>query len=74
MSDFRKFLRSKPIIGMIHMPALPGAPRHTMDLEALVGFARKGGDLKLSSGDEAQEQRVGEMLQLIVATREFQRV
>jgi uncharacterized protein (DUF1800 family) len=42
--------------------------------EALVGFARKGGDLKLGSGDTAQEQRVGEMLQLIVATREFQRV
>jgi hypothetical protein len=40
--------------------------------EALVGFAKKGGDLNL---DEAgQAQRVGEMLQLIVATREFQRV
>jgi len=40
--------------------------------EALVGFARKGGDLNLD--DPAQAQRVGEMLQLIVATREFQRV
>ena len=40
--------------------------------EALVGFARKGGDLDLD--DEVQKQRVGEMLQLIVATREFQRV
>jgi len=40
--------------------------------EALVGFARKGGDLKLSGGDKAQEQRVGEMLQLIVSTREYQ--
>jgi uncharacterized protein (DUF1800 family) len=40
--------------------------------EALVGFAKKGGDLNLD--DEGQAQRVGEMLQLIVATREFQRV
>jgi uncharacterized protein (DUF1800 family) len=40
--------------------------------EALVGFARKGGDLNLD--ETGQEQRVGEMLQLIVATREFQRV
>jgi hypothetical protein len=42
--------------------------------EALVGFARKGGDLKLTDGNRDQEQRVGEMLQLIVATREYQRV
>jgi len=41
--------------------------------EALIGFAKKGGDLKLGEGRE-QEQRVGEMLQLIVATREYQRV
>jgi uncharacterized protein (DUF1800 family) len=40
--------------------------------EALVGFAKKGGDLNLD--DAGQAQRVGEMLQLIVATREFQRV
>lgn len=40
--------------------------------EALVGFARKGGNLNLDDADQAQ--RVGEMLQLIVATREFQRV
>jgi uncharacterized protein (DUF1800 family) len=42
--------------------------------EALVGFARKGGDLDLADGKRETEQRVGEMLQLIVATREFQRV
>jgi uncharacterized protein (DUF1800 family) len=40
--------------------------------EALVGFARKSGDLKLADGNRDQEQRVGEMLQLIVSTREFQ--
>jgi uncharacterized protein (DUF1800 family) len=38
---------------------------------ALLDFARKGGDLRLDS-DQAGEQRVAEMLQLIVATREFQ--
>jgi len=40
--------------------------------EALVAFAQKGGPLLLSEGDRDAEQRVGEMLQLIVATREFQ--
>jgi hypothetical protein len=40
--------------------------------EALVGFARKGGPLNLDNA--GQRERVGEMLQLIVATREFQRV
>jgi hypothetical protein len=40
--------------------------------DALVSFARKGGPLRLSDGDRDAEQRVGEMLQLIVATREFQ--
>jgi len=41
--------------------------------EALVGFAKKGGDVTLSDGKRETEQRVGEMLQLIVATREYQR-
>jgi uncharacterized protein (DUF1800 family) len=39
---------------------------------ALVSFARTGGPLRLTEGDRAGEQRVGELLQLIVATREFQ--
>ena len=41
---------------------------------ALVTFAAKTGPLRLADGDRAAEQRVGEMLQMIVATREFQRV
>src|SRR6266852_4123088 len=41
---------------------------------ALLDFARKGGALELTPGDRAAEQRVGEMLSLIVATREFQLV
>jgi uncharacterized protein (DUF1800 family) len=42
--------------------------------DALTGFAQKGGNLKLSPGDREAEQRVGEMLSMIVATREFQLV
>jgi len=41
---------------------------------ALLDFARKGGALRLTPGDQAAEQRIGEMLSLIVATREFQLV
>jgi hypothetical protein len=41
--------------------------------EALTAYARRGGTLRLTDGDQAAEERVGEMLQLIVATREFQR-
>jgi hypothetical protein len=41
--------------------------------DALTAFARRGGTLRLPEGDRAAEERVGEMLQLIVATREFQR-
>jgi uncharacterized protein (DUF1800 family) len=40
---------------------------------ALIDFAQKGGPLRLAAGRE-QEQRVGELLALIVATREFQLV
>ena len=29
----------KPIIGMIHLPALPGAPRHDRGIDELVDFA-----------------------------------
>jgi uncharacterized protein (DUF1800 family) len=42
--------------------------------QALVDFATKGGTLTLTPGDRAAEQRVGEMLSMIVATREFQLV
>ena len=42
---------------------------------ALLDFARKGGPLRFGGkDDQAAEQRVGELLQLIVATREFQLV
>jgi len=41
---------------------------------ALISFAEKGGALKLAAGDRDAEQRVGDLLQLIVATREYQLV
>jgi hypothetical protein len=41
---------------------------------ALVNFAQNGGPLNLEEDGRAGEERVGEILQLIVATREFQLV
>jgi hypothetical protein len=41
---------------------------------ALITFAEKGGNLVLGPGDREAEQRVGAMLSMIVATREFQLV
>jgi uncharacterized protein (DUF1800 family) len=41
---------------------------------SLESFAQKGGPLRLAEGDRAAEQRVGELLALIVATREYQLV
>ena len=35
----RELLANKPILGMIHMPALPGAPQHDQTIEELVAFA-----------------------------------
>jgi uncharacterized protein len=35
----RDLLRHKPIFGMIHMPALPGAPANDTTMDELVGFA-----------------------------------
>jgi hypothetical protein len=40
--------------------------------DALINFAQNSGPLELAEGDRDAEQRVGEILQLIVATREFQ--
>jgi uncharacterized protein (DUF1800 family) len=43
--------------------------------EGLLKITRQGGNLTFGDGDDgASEQRVGELLQLIVATREFQLV
>jgi hypothetical protein len=39
-----------------------------------VDYARKGGTLDLEADGHGAEQRVGKLLQLIVANREFQLV
>ncbi|MGZ4353821.1 MAG: BtpA/SgcQ family protein, partial [Gaiellaceae bacterium] len=35
----RELLAGKPILGMIHMPALPSAPRNDKSMDELVAFA-----------------------------------
>jgi len=35
----RELLGRKPILGMIHMPALPGAPQSELSMDELVAFA-----------------------------------
>lgn len=37
--EFRDIFPPKPIIGMIHMPALPGSPRHNTSMEKLIEYA-----------------------------------
>jgi uncharacterized protein len=37
--SFRDLFPQKPLLGMIHMPALPTAPRNELDLDELVAFA-----------------------------------
>jgi len=37
--EMPEFLASRPLIGMIHLPALPGAPRATQALDDVVAFA-----------------------------------
>ena len=45
---------------------------HAKTRAALVKYVGQGGPLRLDQGDHAAEQRVGELLSLIAATREFQ--
>jgi membrane complex biogenesis BtpA family protein len=37
--DFSRLFPQKPLIGMIHMPALPGAPGSTMSIDELTNYA-----------------------------------
>ncbi|MEQ1769357.1 MAG: BtpA/SgcQ family protein, partial [Devosia sp.] len=37
--SIQQFLRSRPLIGMVHMPALPGAPNNDKTLTQLIDFA-----------------------------------
>ena len=57
----RELLARKPVIGMIHMPALPGAPGHHETMEQLVGFAvAEAGKLARAGLDAAIVENVGD--------------
>ncbi len=41
-SDFKTLLAHKPaLIGMVHLPALPGSPKYRGDFEAIIRFAER---------------------------------
>jgi uncharacterized protein len=48
MTVSSRFLTAKPIIGMVHMPALPGSPGNELSMKQLIEFAVSEAD-KLSS-------------------------
>jgi membrane complex biogenesis BtpA family protein len=53
--------QSKPLVGMIHMPALPGAPRNDRTMDALVDFALSEARLLQEAGlDAAIIENVGD--------------
>jgi membrane complex biogenesis BtpA family protein len=57
----RPLFEGKPIIGMIHMPALPGAPACEQTMEDLVAFALAEADLLASAGvDGAVVENAGD--------------
>ncbi len=51
--SFQKLFPSKPILGMIHMPALPGAPNSTKSMKELVEFALSETDKLQGAGLDA---------------------
>lgn len=52
----------KPILGMIHMPALPGAPRNTQSMDELIAFALdEAGKLERAGLDAAVVENVGDV-------------
>ncbi len=50
---FSQLFPSKPIIGMIHMPALPGAPESRLSMNQLTDFALTEADKLQSAGLDA---------------------
>ncbi len=49
--DFKSLLAHKPVlIGMIHLPALPGSPNYRGDFEAIIRFAEKEAKTIYKSG------------------------
>jgi membrane complex biogenesis BtpA family protein len=58
---FEQVFADKPIIGMIHMPALPGAPGNTMSMPELVDFSLSEiGKLEAAGLDGAIVENVGD--------------
>ncbi len=58
---FKQLFREKPIIGMIHMPALPGAPENTMSMRELTEFALSEADkLERANLDACIVENVGD--------------
>jgi membrane complex biogenesis BtpA family protein len=56
-----ELVRGKPLIGMIHMPPLTGAPRNTMSMKELVDFAlSEAGKLERAGLDAAIVENVGD--------------
>jgi len=51
--SFQKLFPQKPLIGMIHMPALPGAPSNTKSMKELTEFALSEADKLEGAGLDA---------------------
>ncbi len=51
--DFRGLFPEKPLIGMIHMPPLPGAPNNTLSMKKLTDFATSEADKLEGAGLDA---------------------
>ena len=51
--DFKRLFPEKPIIGMIHMPPLPGAPANNLSMKQLTEFALSEADLLEEAGLDA---------------------
>jgi membrane complex biogenesis BtpA family protein len=59
---FASLFRHKPILGMIHLPALPLAPRHELPMDELVAFALSEVEkLERAGLDAAVVENVGDI-------------
>jgi len=59
--QFQEVFPKKPVLGMIHMPALPGAPKNRLSMEELIEFALSESKKLESAGiDGAIVENVGD--------------
>jgi membrane complex biogenesis BtpA family protein len=62
MTSLSDLVPSKPIIGMIHLPALPGAPRNDLTMDELLAFAtEEAGKLERAGLDALIVENVGDV-------------